>query len=101
MKTLHVEINENSQKIKTGHTYKFLPISFTNCPGLLNLISKNAMRQAFYSLFSYADYLINIFRNINGNIVKLRKSHKFKGYTYKITYFFAANWPRASNLVSY
>ena len=73
MKTQYVEINENSQKIKGGHTYKFLPISFPNCPGLLKLILKNAMRQAFYSLFSYADYLINILRNINGNIVKNEK----------------------------
>ena len=73
MKTLHVEINENSQKIMGGGTYKFLRISLSNCPGLLHLISKNVMRQAFYSLFRYADYLINIFRNINGNIVKIEK----------------------------
>ena len=72
MKTLHVEINENSQKIK-GAYLQFLPISHTNCPGLQILISKNAMRQAFYSLFRYADYLINIFRNINGNIVQSEK----------------------------
>ena len=56
-----------------GAYLQFLPISLTNCPGLLNLISKNAMRQAFYSLFRYADYLINIFRNINENIVKSEK----------------------------
>ena len=72
MKTLHVEINENLQKNK-GAYLQFLPISLTNCPGLLILISKNSMRQAFYSLFIYADYLINIFRNINGNIVKSEK----------------------------
>ena len=72
MKTLYVEINEHSQKIK-GAYLQFLPISLTNCPGLLNLISKNAMRQAFYSLFRYANYLINIFRNKNENIVKSEK----------------------------
>ena len=66
MKTLEYE---KSQKNQGVHTYKIPPISLTNGPSLLNLLSKKkSIIQAFYSLVRYADYLIYIFININGNI---------------------------------
>ena len=73
MKTLHVEINENSQKIKGGGVLTISSYLTYKLPWSTKLDIEKAMRQAFYSLFRYADYLINIFRNINENIVKSEK----------------------------
>ena len=55
------------------------------------------MRQAFYSLVRYADYLIYIFININGKIRNKKNHRKIKGLYLEITNISAAHCPKVAH----
>ena len=92
-----MKITENQVGVLTKLLLLHLLIIVVN----QTLYQMNAMRQAFYSVV-YADYLICMFMNINGNTRSERKiTEKLRGYSYKITQISTAKYPRVVHLVSY
>ena len=71
MKT--IEMNEKSRKYHGGMLTKLLQ---SHLLFALTIYQLNATNLVFYSMVRYADYLIYIFININGNI---RNHGKIRG----------------------
>ena len=61
-----LEMNEINHKTSRVSSYKITSLIIALAYQTLQQI--NAMRDVFHSVVGYADYLINIFVNINGNI---------------------------------
>ena len=77
---------------------KYIHLS-SNSSKNTKLGTKLILRQRFYLMVEYANYVIVMFININENIRNEKKNHrKIRGVPTKITNISVANYPRVQNL---